>query len=139
MFVLDADQLLLEWAKDKFPGWAREQVDRHNKYVAQVLEHNKRNPDYAYNVDHVGVIQAHVLAHLINCRSTRITAVDHEWECNCYSEYTRDDEWVVHTRVSCYHDIAYDMRIRFSGYSMPEVLRELSQMDEGCQYDDLDY
>jgi hypothetical protein len=137
--MTDVNQLLLDWAKGKFPEWARDKVNRHNEHVAAVLKHNQRNPDYAYNVDHGGAIQAHTLAHLINCGSTHVSSIDHQWECGCYSEYTRDDSWVVHCRVSCYHNIVTDMRIELSSYDMPEVLQELADMDEGCQYDDSDY
>lgn len=136
---MDADLLLLEWAKGKFPEWARQKVNAHNRYVEKILAHNERNPDYAMVNDHVAIIQAHTLAHLINCGSTHVSAVDHEWECSCYSEYTRDDEWVVHARVSCYHNIATDMRVNLDAWSMPEVLQELADMDEGCRFDDPDY
>lgn len=135
---MDADELLLEWARTKFPEYARDKVLQHNHDVERTKAHNERNPDYVVKVDLVEIIKAHTLAHIRNCQP-QIYAVDHAWECNCYSEYTRDDSWMIHFRVSCCHQLFTEVRIEVDSYDMPEVLRELADMDGVCMYDDPAY
>jgi hypothetical protein len=135
--MTDADQLLLNWAKAQFPEYARDKVDKHNRYVEKTNAHNDRNPLVRIGISELEIIHAHTLAHLINCKP-KISAVDHEWECGCYSEYTRDDSWVVHCRVSCAHGLITEMRVTLDSWRIPEVLQELADMDEGCGYDNND-
>jgi len=138
--MTNADELLLEWARNEFPKWARERVEQHNHAVGRTKAHNERNPDYATAVDQAAIITAHTLAHIKNC-GPQIYAVDHQWECGCYSEFTRDDNWMIHCRVSCKHGLMTDMRMSVDAWDMPEILRELSELDagDGCMYDDPEY
>lgn len=131
----DADQLLLDWARDKFPEWAKRRVDQHNQFVDRTNAHNERNPDYRIGIQQSEILHVYTLAHIRNC-GPRIFAVDHEWECGCYSEYTRDDSWMVHCRVSCAHDLLTEMRLAVSIWEMPQLIQDLADADEGCAYDE---
>lgn len=39
--------------------------------------------------------------HLISCPTSTVTVRDTAWECDCLSEYTRDDTFYLFARVSC--------------------------------------
>lgn len=129
---MDADQLLLEWAQKRVSGWLEKQVETCNA-----------NRPYTYFVDKLYEmayrIKAASFEHLLNCTPHVYGIPGHEWECSCYSEYTRDDRWMVHTYITCHHGVLAQMVEEISPWRMPEVIQQLAEADEGCRYDDDDY
>jgi hypothetical protein len=72
------------------------------------------------------VLDAH--RHLVRCLSTRVASCEHGWECQCYSEYTRDDVWRVAARFECGHGTwaAWSMEPR---RSLPDLIAEIRDAD----------
>lgn len=129
--MVDADQLLLEWASKEAKPWLQSQLEEHNRYKPKLFI------DKLYEMAYL--IKGATLEHLVNC-SPRVYGIPgHEWECGCYSEYTRDDNWMIHAYVTCSHGLFAQMVQRLDSWDMPEVLRQLAEEDEGCAYDDPDY
>ena len=111
-----ADELLAEWIlKIGFPEWAK------NRCQWATYERDK-------------------LAHLYQCPTLRVDGTRHGWECGCYSEYTRDDSWYVHATMACdHHPDGYEFGKELYGSELPEVLRQMSELDEqdfDCPYED---
>ena len=126
---MTADELLLQWAKEQAPEWLDKEMQR-----------TVRN--HPYVVDQMGVMSSKIYGatceHIKHC-GPKIYAVNHEWECGCYSEYTRDDDWMVHTYVRCRHGLTVEMRLRVDVWQMPDVIQRLAELDPGCAYDDPDH
>src|SRR5690348_13785915 len=64
-----------------------------------------------------------------------VLKTDMGWLCGCYSEYTRDDEFIVRAEVKT---LTRTVEFPWSSWSrMPEFLLELAyQIDnDGCPYD----
>jgi len=131
---VDYDQLLLDWANKEAKPWLQKQLEEHNRYKPNLFI------DKLYEMAYF--IKGATLEHLLNC-SPRVYGIPgHEWECGCYSEYTRDDRWMVHAYITCHHGIYTQMSHEISSWRLPEVwdqFEELAAQDEGCAYDDPDY
>lgn len=77
--------------------------------------------------------------HIANCPSGHAVTTEHGWECACYSEYTRDDEWYVHVDVICDHDRINGERVSANQWysDLPDVINQMIEMDElDCEYED---
>lgn len=130
---MDYDQLLLEWAQGEIRPWLAEMIESHQRY--------KRPSEwYADKLSEMAdLIKGATLEHLYNCTPRVYAIPSHEWECGCYSEYTRDDRWMVHTYITCYHGIYTQMSHEISSWRLPKIwekFEELAHSDEGCRYDD---
>jgi len=128
---MNADELLLAWAQEKAPEWLEEQVRHYN---------NIRGIPQINTLGHMAnKIKGATVEHILHCGPKIYAIPNHEWSCGCYSEYTRDDSWVVHAYIRCAHGIVAEMVKELSPWSMPEVIQELADLDEKCMYDDPDY
>ena len=128
----EADRLLLDWVMKQFPEWSKHRIDLYNARAYR--------PGLSAGLPHEEIVHAHTLAHLRNCKGMRTMGYpNHEWECSCYSEYTRDDRWQIHVMVTCPHGLFAEFREELYPWDMPDVVRSMADEDEGCQYDDVDY
>lgn len=78
--------------------------------------------------------------HLATCPSLKVVGCEHGYECNCYSEYTRDDEWTMTATLGCDHGQTSVYRA-FDWSSLPQVIEALRSDDLSvfeCPYDDVD-
>lgn len=135
--MVDADELLLEWATKKIKPWLEDKIKAHQRWVSfSELYHDQ---DVFKLSEMAHKILGATYEHMLNC-SPRVYGIPgHEWECGCYSEYTRDDNWTVHAYVTCSHGLFVQMFHYVDPYSLPEIIQELAESDEGCAYDDPDY
>ena len=123
---MDADQLLLEWATKQIKPWLEGKLKVYNYY----------RPSYRDPLTEMAVkIAGATIEHLVNCTPRVYAIPSHDWECGCYSEYTRDDRWMIHTYVTCPHRLFTQMEHELSPYDMPEIIQQLAEEDEGCVYD----
>jgi hypothetical protein len=129
--VSDADDLVARWALEKF----RKQADRAYEFYV-VGPHANR-----FATSHP-TWQKQILGewHIAHCDAT-VKPLSHGWECSCYSEYTRDDDWVYECTISCSHDsVDYRAKAYDSWGGLPEILKELIEMDENyCYYESDEY
>lgn len=133
----DADQLLLEWAEKKIKPWLADRVRNHPRNAPDERFWRDKESFEMHRMAHV--ISGAVDEHLLNC-SPRVYGIPgHDWECGCYSEYTRDDQWTVHAYITCHHGLLTQMVHYVNPYDMPEIIQELAQNDGGCAYDDPDW
>lgn len=64
--------------------------------------------------------------HLKACKSTQVTKCEHGWECGCYSEYARDDGWMVSAHLVCDHGKTVYWGLReYRWGNLPEILKEV--------------
>ena len=134
---MDADQLLLEWATKKIKPWLEQRV---KSWPSWAPDRRFWRDDKAYDMHLMAhKIEGATLEHLLNCDPRVYGIPGHAWECGCYSEYTRDDQWTVHAYVTCHHNLFTQMVHYVNVYDMPEIIQELAEQDEGCAYDDSDY
>lgn len=134
---MDADQLLLEWATKQIKPWLDRQINIHNLNKPDRRFWRDDESFKMYEMAHV--INGAVYEHLLHCTPRVYGIPGHEWECGCYSEYTRDDRWMIHAYVTCTHGLFTQMVMEIEPYSMPEIIQQLAESDEGCKYDDPDY
>lgn len=67
-----------------------------------------------------------------------VQSADADWECNCYSDYTRDDQFVVEGVLKVKNG---SLRIRYGNYAdFPVFIEELYAFQNNgvCQYEDED-
>lgn len=133
----DADQLLLEWATKKIKPWLEDKIKTHNKWKPDGRFWGNQEQFKLHEMAYV--IEGATLEHLLNCTPRVYGIPGHKWECECYSEYTRDDQWTVHAYVTCHHGLFTQMVHYVDPWSMPQIIQELAENDEGCQYDDPDW
>jgi hypothetical protein len=83
--------------------------------------------------------QRDINKHLLNCRTTRASVRDAEWECGCYSEVTREDMFVVRFSLSCGCGCRYSIvdTLDLQHENLMEQLLEYE--DNQCPYEDEDY
>lgn len=134
---MDADQLLLEWATKEIKPWLEDRVKLYKRWPFDGRYWRDEGDRKLAEMAHM--ITAATFEHLYNCKPRVYGIPGHEWECGCYSEYTRDDYWVIHAYVTCSHGLFVEMSRQVDSWDMPEVLRQLAEQDEGCVYDDPDY
>lgn len=79
-------------------------------------------------------------AHLVTCDSTRFQ-MSHEprWECDCYSEVTRDDVFEMNGDIFCDHGTTVSVEFR-SYFESHDVLQHLAAFEDtrDCPYMDED-
>lgn len=123
---MNADELVLEWIKSKLPQWYNEKIER----LSEALEHSPGGPSaVSWKKELV------VLEHLQGCNLAKAIAPDHRWECGCYSEYTRDDDWLLQATIVCGHMLSHEYVRRLHNGEVPQALEELFQLDErDCPY-----
>lgn len=74
-----------------------------------------------------GVVDSH--RHLVGCPSTRVVSCEHGWECQCYSEYTREDVWRVAARFECEHGTGANWERGAMVRSVPELIAAIRAAD----------
>lgn len=69
-----------------------------------------------------------------------VVTVDTGWECGCYSEFTRDDSFVLTARLKASNGREFGWRYGYWG-DLPSFIRELDDYINGfdCPYDEEDY
>lgn len=81
--------------------------------------------------------------HLANCPDAKVVDSDVEWSCGCYSDYTRQDECQLLTRIACHHK-AQTVYSWTEWYEVPNVLERLyvrskeEDLPEKCVYEEAD-
>jgi hypothetical protein len=80
------------------------------------------------------------IGHLRRCSSTRVVACEHGWECCCYSEYTRDDEWRIAVHLACDDGVSGEWdRSGLVWGDLPELIAAIKDADLDdfeCPYDE---
>lgn len=79
-------------------------------------------------------------AHLVTCDSTRFQmSHDPRWECDCYSEVTRDDVFEMNGDIFCDHGTTVSVEFR-SYFESHDVLQHLAAFEDtrDCPYMDED-
>lgn len=59
-----------------------------------------------------------------------------EWECGCYSDYTRDDQFVMRAKLGTW--VKHPIDFSYGTYgNLPEILRDLAEFEENlaCPYE----
>lgn len=69
--------------------------------------------------------------HLSRCIDLTFTSHSHEWECGCYSTYTRDDSWSIRGTISCPHGTSIPYWTTASEWDsgLPGVIKEMIDLD----------
>lgn len=80
--------------------------------------------------------------HLAECPTASAQAVDARWECDCWSEYTRDDQFQIHFDISC--DCGETTIYSTPDWDLPLVIEQLIVKMEQyridtCRFDDPAY
>ena len=101
---MDADELVRKWLYEKFCSYYASRTDTY------------LNPE---------------LKHLANCPEVQLSSLDHSWECDCYSSYTRDDQWQASCKISCTHGFETSFWTNASEYDhgLPDIIKELIETD----------
>lgn len=77
--------------------------------------------------------------HLAHCHETRVIDSDVEWECLCYSEYTREDNMQLLTRIACSEVTAVYSWQQWG--NIPDILQQLydrsrrEDLPKKCDYE----
>lgn len=72
--------------------------------------------------------------HLKQCPELSVRSPGHGWECQCYSDYTRDDIWQIRAEIHCPHGVVFDF-VYNSPEDLPATLEELEELDDqACRY-----
>ncbi|MGK5530870.1 hypothetical protein [Streptomyces sp. URMC 129] len=73
-------------------------------------------------------------AHLAACPTTVVKVADMGWECDCYSDYTRDDRFTFTAKLRCEH--GEEAGWSYGSWSnLPDFIDELgSYADSDCPY-----
>lgn len=115
------DEVLLRWAGGQFDTWALNEIDNFNRQGYR---------------SHHRMLQVDTLAHFVGCSTRRLIGYpQHAWDCNCYSEVTRDDSWQVHVMITCSHDLFAQMRLEPSMSELPEILVDMAVIESDCRWD----
>lgn len=64
--------------------------------------------------------------HLVLCHEVQVEKADIEWECLCYSEYTREDQMTMVALINCPHGVEDKFAWGRHG-DIPKILKELWQ------------
>lgn len=96
--------------------------------AAWALEKFRANELYQYN-------------HLYSCPDAKATIKDSGWECGCYSDVTRDDDWHVEAVISCTHDESLETVWYSGSTNLPTIIDEMMDLDRErftCRFEHLD-
>lgn len=78
--------------------------------------------------------------HLSSCPTAVAKVREHGWDCGCYSEVTRDDDWFAMFSISCAcGQLQETSWMPGNDLSLPQALVELMDLDRElfeCPYDD---
>ena len=78
----------------------------------------------------------HKYNHLIMCPTVKALPINYEWECGCYSEYTRDDGFVTLFNIVCDCGVKDIFRRTGGDWDLPDIIRQLDeyQSTQECPY-----
>jgi hypothetical protein len=110
------DDLVNEFVLEKF----RERWINHNWNISFLSEASRRS-----------------IQHQLACETSRADVKRCEWECGCWSEWTREDMFAVKFIVSCdcHHQYHVVTSLDLQGESVMEQLSEYESTRE-CIYED---
>lgn len=79
----------------------------------------------------------HAIRHQLECPDSKASVKLAEWECGCWSEYTREDFFLVKFRVTCGCGSYYDVNtsLDLQGENVIEQLEEY-ESTRYCEYDE---
>lgn len=86
---------------------------------------------YYDNIDYF-----HKYNHLINCPTVKATPITFEWDCSCYSEYTRDDGFNTTFNISCACGVEDKFGMSTGAWSLPDIIKQMDEYNstQYCPY-----
>lgn len=78
----------------------------------------------------------HKYNHLITCPTVVAIPKSFGWECGCYSEYTRDDDFYTAFTITCDCGVEEHFGLSTSEWNLPEILKQLDEYNntQFCPY-----